>query len=149
VSVGAGAFGGDRSAILEGELTRGVNEIGSQTLANVRAGGFNNAVNQLLAERGRLGGLGIAGAQGLLGTGQQIDARQLAALQGLVPGFTPTQQTDETVERTQGDLFSQLLGLGGTLGGFFLGGPAGAAAGGKLGGSIPGLMRGKLSFGDR
>jgi len=83
----AGAFGGDRSAILESQMVGDVNRNEASTLASLRQSGFEQAVNQLLAERSRQGQMGLAGAQGLFGIGQQLDQRQLAALQQMLGGL--------------------------------------------------------------
>lgn len=49
----AGAFGGDRAAVLSGVLQSGVNRDESSTIAGLRSGGWRDAVAQLFAARGQ------------------------------------------------------------------------------------------------
>src|SRR5688572_7698288 len=53
----AGAFGGDRAAVYKGVLERGVNQNEADVVSRLRAGGWQDAVMQLLNERGRHAGL--------------------------------------------------------------------------------------------
>lgn len=103
----AGAFGGDRAAVLKANNQANIDQSQASTIAGLRSGGYNNAVQQLLASKAYAGQMGM---QGLFGMNQQ----QLAALQGLIPGFTPTSQNSSQTQVTQtnNDPFSQLLGLG-------------------------------------
>jgi len=115
----AGAFGGDRSQI-------GAAVAGSQ--ADQTQAGFNyQAFQDAMQRAGAAANLGF----GAIGAGaflpQQWQSGQLNLLnQALGPyGQTQTQQLHR-------DPFSQILGLGATGAGLFLGGPAGAAAGSGL-----------------
>ena len=104
----AGAFGGDRSAILQAEMLRDVNRNEASTLSGLRESGYQNAVNQLLSERARVGGLGLAGAQGLFGLGQYGDQRMQQALQALLAGFPGGGMT--TAQNTFTNPFANILG---------------------------------------
>lgn len=119
-----GAFGGSRSAVLQAALMGDVSDREASTLANVRMGGYQNAMQQMMADRARMGEMGNLGYQGLFNMGQY----DLAALGGLNSSFgygnrTMTQTTPYTT-----DYFGKLLGLGATVGGAMMGGPPGAAA---------------------
>jgi hypothetical protein len=106
----AGAFGGDREAILRANALNDVNRNETQALSGLRSQGYTDAVNQLLAQRGLSANLGLAGMQGLLGTGQALSANELAYLQGMAPGFTPISQTNQTTTQTSGGGLQDVLG---------------------------------------
>lgn len=143
-----GAFGGSRSALLEAQGLRDVNQQETNTLANLRYGGFMNAQDRAMADRAMAANLGMAGLGGQLQAGQglmDLDAyRQAIATQqnmdplmrsryalefGQMGMNTPYGMTNTTTEERSGNWFNDLLGLGMTAGGFLIGGPAGAAAG--------------------
>jgi len=77
-------------------------------------------------------GLGAIGAGAFLP--QQYQSGQLGLLQQALGPYGQT-----TTQPLHRDPFSQLLGLGATAGGLFLGGPAGAAVGGSLLGTGAGV----------
>jgi hypothetical protein len=112
----AGAFGGDRSQI--GAAQAG--NLADQTQAGFNYQAFNDAMQRALQASNL--GYGAIGAGAFLP--QAYQSGQLGLLQ---QGLGPTGSTQ--TQSTSSDLFSQLLGLGTTLGGLFLGGPAGAKAG--------------------
>ena len=72
-------------------------------------------------------GFGAVGAGAFLP--QLYQQGQLNLLGSAIGPYGQTQ-----TQQMHSDPFSQLLGLGTTVGGFLLGGPAGAAAGSQLGG---------------
>ena len=116
-AIGAGAFGGSRSALLEAETNRNFADAAARTSSNLRQSGYNNALNAAMQDRNFRSGIqsGLLGDQyrnlGLLsgiGTQQQglqqagMDAgyneflralgygpQQLGLLQGAVFGMTP------------------------------------------------------------
>jgi len=122
-AIGAGAFGGSRSALLEAETNRNFADAAARTSSNLRQSGYNNSLNAAMQDRNFRSGIqsGLLGDQyrnlGLLsgiGTQQQglqqagMDAgyneflralgygpQQLGLLQGAVFGMTPgeTQST--------------------------------------------------------
>lgn len=126
----AGAFGGDRSAVLQANMSSDINRNSLNTLANVRSSGFENAVQQLMQSRQMQGQYGLAGL-GIMG---QAQGMRQSALQPLAAGVGPYGMTTST--STPGDPWGFWGGLAGTVGGAMIGGPAGAAVGGKIGGSI-------------
>lgn len=117
----AGAFGGDRSQI--GAATAG-------NLADQTQAGFNYQAFQDAMQRAQFAsqlGFGATGLGAFLP--QQYQQGQLNLLGSAIGPYGQTQ-----TQQMHRDPFSQLLGLGATVGGFFLGGPPGAAAGSQLGG---------------
>jgi len=77
-AVRAGAFGGDREAIVEAETNRGFAEQAARTAANLRAQGFESAARRAEADVGRAQTAGLQTAQ----LGQQADlANQRSDLQ--------------------------------------------------------------------
>jgi hypothetical protein len=137
VATRSNAFGGSRSAILNAELQRGVNQNEASTLANVRNQGFQNAANQLLGQQQLFGNLGFGGLQALAGLGGQLSQQQLQSLLAMQGGLMPGSTTSTQTQQMQSDPFGQLLGVAGTVAPFFIpgAGPAiGAAnAAGKFG----------------
>jgi hypothetical protein len=117
----------------------GVNRNEASTLAGLRSAGFSQASNQLLGERARMGGYGLAGMQGLMGMGQHLDQNQLAALQAMQGGFTPTSQTNTNTQTQSGDLWGDIMSMGGMAASMGLGGPLGGMLFNASGG-----MRGRL-----
>lgn len=103
----AGAFNGGRAGVLQANALDNVNRNRSATLAGLRSGGYQQAVQQLLQSKMNSAQLGM---QGLFG----MNSQALQRLQAMIPGFTPTSQsgTTDTVQHTYSDPFSQLLGLG-------------------------------------
>ncbi len=164
-----GAFGGSRGAVLE---AIGQNDIGrneASVLANVRSGGFNQAMQNLQMEKQRLGGLGLQGlgnlfgglqfgsqfdvnrAQGLLGQGaflRNIEAqrrqdpliRNQAIMQLLQGGIGPFGQT-----QTRSTFQNPMQGI---LGGALIGGSLfpGGGGGGGLGFDAQTFAPGPFSF---
>lgn len=55
--VKSGAFGGNRAGVYRAVAESGVNRDEASTIARLRAGGWQDAVAQLLGERGRIGNL--------------------------------------------------------------------------------------------
>lgn len=113
-ATGAGAFGGSRSGILQAQALGDVNQNEAQTLANLRMGGYNNALN-----------FGMQNAQQLMQGGEAL--RQIQNQQSQTPFMNAQQRL-------------QLMNLG--LGPFgtsqsqpMYGNPLGGAAGGALAGS--------------
>ena len=123
----AGAFGGSRHGVAEGEALAGI--------ANQQTGlEYQGYLDSLQRAMGAAN-LGFGAGARAAFLPQQFYGGQLGLLQqGLGPyGMSQTTQT-------QNDPFSQLLGLGLTAGGFLLGGPPGAAAGSQIMGSFPGYQ---------
>lgn len=132
------------------------NELGLRNaMANQQGRQFDqsNMLQRALGlQSGNLQGLGQqqSAAQGLMQGGEQLRGIQNQQAQeqlfryqqalGLGQGgfgqtlgsTTDTQMSGVTEDRQKGDLFGDLMGLGLTAGGMFLGGPAGAAAAGGL-----------------
>lgn len=128
VATRAGAFGGNRAAVLEALNTEAVNRNEASTLAGIRSSGFSDAVSRLLGERQRLGQLGLTGLQGLLQGQGFLDQRQRAALDQFLAagrGFGSTTTTDTNQTRGNGLLGG--LGILGTIGGALIN-PAGTVA---------------------
>ena len=118
-AIGAGAFGGSRSALLEAETNRNFADAAARTSSNLRQSGYNNSLNAAMQDRNFRSGIqsGLLGDQyrnlGLLsgiGTQQQglqqagMDAgynefmralgygpQQLGLLSGAVFGMTPSE----------------------------------------------------------
>lgn len=61
-AIGAGAFGGSRSALLEAETNRNFADQAAKTSSNLRQSGYNNALNAAMQDRGYRTGI----QQGLL-----------------------------------------------------------------------------------
>ena len=51
-AIGAGAFGGSRSALLEAETNRNFADAAARTSSNLRQSGYNNALNAAMQDRG-------------------------------------------------------------------------------------------------
>ncbi len=113
----AGAFGGDRSQI--GAAIAG--NQADQTQAGFTYQAFLDAMNRAQSAAGL--GLGAIGAGAFLP--QQYASGQLGLLQQALGPYGQTQ-----TQQMYRDPFSQLLGLGTTIGGLALGGPAAAAGAG-------------------
>ena len=62
-AIGAGAFGGSRSALLEAETNRNFADQAARTATNLRQSGYNNALNAAMQDRGFRTGI----QSGLLG----------------------------------------------------------------------------------
>ena len=132
-AIGAGAFGGSRSALLEAETNRNFADAAARTSSNLRQSGYNNSLNAAMQDRNFRSGIqsGLLGDQyrnlGLLsgiGTQQQglqqagMDAgyneflralgygpQQLGLLQGAVFGMTPSEtQTSSNKQGTFGQI---------------------------------------------
>ena len=161
VATQAGAFGGNRGAVLEAQGLRDINQMEQQQLGQLRSQGFGSAADRMMQERQRMGGLGMAGLQGLQGIGRFQGGQQLRGLQGL-QGLNEYQRNVAMQQRGQGfQDYQQALGLlggglggggqtttqsqptqgggafqgalGGAMTGFGMGGPIGGAIGGGLG----------------
>jgi hypothetical protein len=126
-AIGAGAFGGSRSALLEAETNRNFADAAARTSSNLRQSGYNNSLNAAMQDRNFRSGIqsGLLGDQyrnlGLLsgiGTQQQglqqagMDAgyneflralkygpQQLGLLQGAVFGMTPSETQSTSNKR--------------------------------------------------
>jgi hypothetical protein len=118
-AIGAGAFGGSRSALLEAETNRNFADAAARTSSNLRQSGYNNSLNAAMQDRNFRSGIqsGLLGDQyrnlGLLsgiGTQQQglqqagmdtgynefiralqYGPQQLGLLSGAVFGMTPSE----------------------------------------------------------
>jgi hypothetical protein len=137
-SIADGSFGGSRSAILQAQMLRDVNQNETSTLANLRLGGYQNALSALQADRGQALSAAQYGTTGLNTTGQYMDARQIAMLQpwlsSLQYGQNPTQTTTE--QGGGGGIFQKLLGAGLMVAAPFTGGATlGPGAGLLFGGA--------------
>lgn len=117
-AVGSGAFGGSRSAVLEAQGTRDVNDLEASTIGRFRSAGFQQAVMNLMAERARVGQLGLAGAGGLAAIGQARSADELQRLQLLGLGLGGGSTTTIT-NPLYSNPFAGALGGAATLGGLF------------------------------
>jgi len=62
-AIGAGAFGGSRSGLLEAETNRNFADAAARTSSNLRQSGYNNALNAAMQDRGFRTGI----QQGMLG----------------------------------------------------------------------------------
>ena len=62
-AIGAGAFGGSRSGLLEAETNRNFADAAARTSSNLRQSGYNNALNAAMQDRGFRSGI----QSGLLG----------------------------------------------------------------------------------
>ena len=122
----AGAFGGDRSQI--GAAVAG--NQADQTQAGFNYQGFLEAMQR--AQNAAQMGFGAIGAGAFLP--QLYQQGQLNLLGSAIGPYGQTQ-----TQQMYNDPLSQLLGLGATVGGFALGGPAGAAAGSSLLGAGGGI----------
>ena len=111
----AGAFGGDRSAVLSANMQRDIGQGTQNAVANASSTGFENAVQQLMQSRQMQGQYGMQGL-GLLGQAQGIRNSGLQGLQGGMGQYGNTQS-----QTTPGDPWG------------FWGGLAGAGAGAALG----------------
>jgi hypothetical protein len=162
----AGAFGGSRSGILEAERLRGLDEAEAQQIGQLQSQGFGRAADRLMAERQRLGGLGLAGIQNLYNVGQFAGGQQF---QGQLAGLQGRQGLMDYARRVQMQqqgapfqnyqqalgLLSPTLGIGGSTqqsttplqgGGPLQGALGGAAAGFGFGGPIGGAIGGGLGL---
>jgi len=113
----AGAFGGDRAAILEAENNRNYLESAARSAAQLRSAGFDQASRNLYQglglQTGAYGNLASLGAME-----RQIPMQYYDFLSGLlsrVPGNTTETMTEN------GSLLGGLAGLAGTLGGAYIG----------------------------
>tara|TARA_R100001443_G_scaffold17293_1_gene27802 strand:+ start:266 stop:1111 length:846 start_codon:yes stop_codon:yes gene_type:complete len=86
-AIGAGAFGGSRSALLEAETNRNFADAAARTSSNLRQSGYNNALNAAMQDRNFRSGIqsGLLGDQyrnlGLLsGIGAQQQGLQQAGM---------------------------------------------------------------------
>ena len=156
----AGAFGGARSALLEGQAIGDVNRQEAQVIPQILSGGFSQALGAALGQQGRQDRLGQQGLQNLLAGTQfqsqfglqkqnalfsggeamrQIRERQLQEglfrdQQALGLGQLGMGPFGQTQTATQGGGNPLAGAFGGALTGFQLGGVPGAIGGGLLGG---------------
>jgi hypothetical protein len=134
------AFGGTgaRSALQMAKTQEGTQRQIAETTAQLMAQGYDRATATALSNEA----LQTSALQGVLGIGnqqQELEQRKLdVPLNALkmLQASTP-QQYSSTSTTTQPNTapspFQQVLGLAGTIGGAFLGGPMGAQIGGGLG----------------
>lgn len=139
----AGAFGGARSALLEGQAIGDVNRQEADQIARLRSGGFSQALNAAIGQHGQQQQLGLAGLQNLL-SGTQFGANfGLQQGNALFAGGEALRQIRQ--QRMQEPLFraQQVLGLGQQALGPF-GQTQGAQAGGgnPLAGAFGGALTG-------
>ena len=121
----AGAFGGDRSAVLQANMSSDINRNSLNTLANVRSSGFENAVQQLMQSRQMQMNAGMSGL-GLMG---QAQGMRQSALQPLATGVGPYGNTQS--QTTPGDPWGWLTGAALTGAGALTGNPGMMTAGGQ------------------
>jgi hypothetical protein len=125
-----GAFGGSRSGVLQAQALGDVNRNEASTLAGLRMGGYNNAMN-----------LGMGRSQALMGAGElerQVQNQQLQnglfgrnqAMQMMNLGMGPYGTTQHMAPQGQNNWLSGAAG-GAMAGSAF--GPWGAAIGGGIG----------------
>jgi hypothetical protein len=127
----AGAYGGNRSAILQAIGMRDVGQQESDVLAQYRSGGYTDALNRLLTERSSLANMGLAGMQGLQGVGAQDWMQQMQALQMMQGGIGGGGYTTTSTEEggyTPSNPFLGALGGAATGYGMFGGGFGGNTA---------------------
>jgi len=139
-AIGAGAFGGSRSAILEGDADRGYFDAVGRTTAGLRSQGFDKASQLGMMDRdyrtgiqsGMLGdqyqtlgllggiggqqqGLGQAGLDAQFGEfarGVDYPLRQAGLLSSAISGLPFEGQTTQNKKTGLGDVLGGLLGLG-------------------------------------
>jgi len=139
-AVGAGAFGGSRSAVASGELARGTLEQQARTAGQLRASGYQQAQQAAAQAARQFGQLGTAAQQmgvqdinTLLGIGslmqgqsqQELDAarqnllaqqslpyQEVGFLSDIFRGVPALQQTTTTQQTKDPSMFQQLAGLG-------------------------------------
>lgn len=155
----AGAFGGARSALLEGQAIGDVNRQEAQVIPQILSGGFSQALNAALGQQGRQDQLGMGGLQNLLAGTQFQSNFGMQKQNAMFSGGEAMRQIRE--RQLQEGLFrsQQALGLGqmamgphgqtqtaqmgggnplaGAFGGAMMGsplGPPGMIGGGILGG---------------
>lgn len=125
-SIADGSFGGSRSAVLQAQLLRDINQNQTGTVAGLQSQGYTQALQALLQDRGMALNAGQFGVQGLANTGQYMDARQVAMMQpwlaSLGFGQNPTTKTVTTEKGGGGGIFQKLVGAGLTLAAPFTGG---------------------------
>jgi hypothetical protein len=83
-----GAFGGSRSGILQAMSLDDVGRREASTLADLRYKGYQSAVEQMMAERERMLGVGQWGGEGMAGIGKDFDANRRAAMEAMGFGLT-------------------------------------------------------------
>jgi hypothetical protein len=141
-AIGAGAFGGDRRALLEAAGQRDIGQLESNTLAGVRSQGYNTALDRLMAERMQAANLGFQGLQGMQGVAGQFQGDQLAALQAMLAGVGGggyTTNTTATQGYTPPNPFAGALGGAATAMGMFPGGGGAVPPGGGAGLGFKGM----------
>ena len=139
-AVGAGAFGGSRSAVASGELARGTLEQQARTAGQLRASGYQQAQQAAAQAARQFGQLGTAAQQmgvqdinTLLGIGslmqgqsqQELDAarqnllaqqalpyQEIGFLSDIFRGVPALQQTTTAQTTPDPSTFQQLAGLG-------------------------------------
>jgi hypothetical protein len=139
-ALGAGAFGGSRSAVASGELARGTLEQQARTAGQLRASGFQQAQQAAQQASARFGQLGTAAQQmgvqdinTLLGIGSlmqgqtqtELDAarqnllaqqalpyQEIGFLSDIFRGVPALQQTTSTQSTPDPSTMQQLAGLG-------------------------------------
>ena len=124
-AIQSGAYGGSRHGVAEGTRLGALDRAQGSQIAGLLSSGFSDALGQ---------GLQYSEYQRSLRERQAQDPifRNQAALGLLNMGMGPTGMNQTNVEKQSSDPWGQLLGLGLTAGGFFLGGPPGAAAGASV-----------------
>lgn len=125
-----GAFGGSRNGVAEGTALAQNQMNQSQQLGNLEYQGFGAATNQALQQAN----LGMGASQALQNAGAQnamLPGQILAQGQGGQTGST-------TTNTASSNPWGALIGLGGTIAGAAIGGPAGASLGGSVGQEIGG-----------
>lgn len=126
----AGAFGGDRAALLEAENNRNFMDAAARTSAQLRSAGFDQASRNLLAG----GGMGLNALGQLQGLGQQGIQNQFGQY-GLLANILRSIEGNRTnTQEQQGSPWSTVLGLGGIAAGLPFMGNLFDGGGGKKGG---------------
>jgi len=106
----AGAFGGDRAALLEAENNRNFMDSVARSSAQLRSAGFDQASQNLFQGAG----MGLAGLSGLGQAGRMQELQRyglLGQLLGSIPGNTGQTNTE------RGSTLGTILGIGSTIAG--------------------------------
>jgi hypothetical protein len=116
----AGAFGGSREAVLRGTMMNDVNQQQQAMNANLLNSGFQNAAQQLMAQRAMQAQMGMGGLQGLYNTGLGFGNLQQGFLGAMQGGMQPFSTTTNMRNEQSGSFWGDLLGAGTALAGMGL-----------------------------
>ena len=132
VATRSGAFGGDRAAILEAQMTDDVNRNAMNTIGQFQNQGFQNAAGQLLGARGMAGNMAQFGMGQMNQFGQQQINNRMELLGMMPQGFNQDRTITQGQEGQQGAGNVIAGAAGGALAGLPFGAP-GAIIGGGIG----------------